>query len=259
MSAIVITSCNKKYFNFLERLYLSLRISNPNTSMHCRFVVNNEEEKKYLSLKCKDFKVFTYDFFEFYKADILVPKHPNSKKINEMFFRKTGSIANCLKHLMVLEFLDSYEHVLQVDTDNIIIKDIDSFLRNKVFDILCVYQNIDKNTLKNFVKVKNNIYTETIFKEFFTNNIDSTFNLIKEGCYFVRSNFALKNELKKMKTAFMPYVIEGSVGGGTPALMLIEGYKNTNVVNDNKLVSYKLEYDCLSVSGFLDNKYKIKI
>jgi len=265
MKSIIITSCNKNYINFVSRLYDSCRKNSSDTILHCDFVSTCREDEQFFIEQIKQYKNFTYNITTLNSQDIILPKHLHTGIASEMFFKLSGSIANCLKHIRINDFLTKYDYVASIDADNIINASIEKYLENQktVADIYCKYTTVNYDFIKDFVEKKKSQQTKKIYDQVFTQEkFVGEIKLLKESFYIVRSTDLARAAFQLMYKTFYPFVASEKIGVGVPALMLTYALYKTNsliIYNSDKLLTYDVaEKDCLCSSGYLLNKYKLK-
>lgn len=265
MNIVLITSCNKNYYNFFLRLYNSCRKNSPDTHIYCDFVSTCDEDSNFFKKSTKEFKKFSFNITTLHSSDIILPKHLHTNIASEMFFKLSGSIANCLKHIHVNKFLNKYDYVASIDADNIINSSIENYLFNNktVADIYCKYVTVNYTFLKEFVEKKKSTQTKYIYDSVFCQvKLPETLKLLKESFYIVKSTELSKVAFNLIETTFTPFMVAEKIGIGVPALMLTLGLNKTKditVVNDDQLLTYNTdEKGILCTSGYLLNKYKLK-
>jgi len=242
-------SSNKKYLTYLEKGLFTLNKNSPQCNAHVD-LINCNTNKIFNNTTIISTQILTEGKSSVKKC--FAPSH-----LKEHIVPYSGAYANLKKVYNVYSILasDQFEYVLNMDADNLILKDIMEFemLRDNDFDILIRFRD-EPLFGKELISRKNN------FKVFDLSmiNLESDDRRFREGCFIVRNNDKTK--------AFFKYIQDN-------ILEKIEWYADSywflrafqkfkNFIRVKKLPSNFVAYDlgtelegAYVASGYGVNKY----
>jgi len=182
-------SSNYKYLPYLQKGLYSLNKNSPSCYAYVD-LINCSSDNSF-----NNTYIFTSNIDS--KGKPAVTKSLRTHNIKERVVSYTGAYANLKKVYNIYNILklDKFEYVLNMDADNLILKDISKFnLLNEEFDILIRFTT-EPLFGDELIARKNN------FKDFDLSkiNIESNDRLFREGCFVARNNERTKEFFKYIK------------------------------------------------------------
>jgi len=128
----------------------------------------------------------------FFEEHILI-KNKTSEILKERFVGMAGAYANLKKVYNVYDLLFKYDYVINMDADNIVLKNLLNFeqLKNDDFDILIRYR--DEPLFGNELNLRKNNFNAFDISMINLENEDRRF---REGCFIVKNNDITKAYFK---------------------------------------------------------------
>jgi len=180
-------SCNKKYLSYLERGLFSLNKNSPNCYALVD-LINCETSKTFLNTTFIQTKIDTEGKKPIKKC--FAPSH-----LKEYVVSYSGAYANLKKVYNIYNILctEKYDYVINMDADNIVLKNLLNFeqLKNDDFDILIRYR--DEPLFGNELNLRKNNFNAFDISMINLENEDRRF---REGCFIVKNNDITKAYFK---------------------------------------------------------------